>query len=132
MKRITKEQQALIDASIVACGKSRYEIQKLVEEYNEFVNEWGERTEKAVARYNDDLNDLRGTYQSIAETAQEYYDERTETWQNGDKGQAYAEWISELENPDIDDFDFDIPAPIDEPDFQDWDDLHFLPADEPD
>ncbi len=132
MKKLTKEQQALIDASIVALSKDRDEITELIEEYNEFVNEWGEKLEKKIEEYNDNINDLRGVYEGIAETAQEYFDERTENWQNSDNGQAYQEWINDLENPAVEDFDFDIPGIIEAVDFQDWDNSdEFLPPDEP-
>jgi len=43
--------------------------------------------------------------QDLAEAAQEYYDERSERWMESERGDAYAEWISELEGAQVDDLD---------------------------
>ena len=35
--------------------------------------------------------------ESVRDDAQQYYDDRSEGWQDGDKGQSYSEWIEQLE-----------------------------------
>lgn len=132
MKKLTKEQITAIEASIAACLAAKNEVETLIEEYNEFINNWNERAQQVIDGYNKEVEELRDTYEQIAETAQEYYDERSETWQESDKGQAYAEWIGQLENPDIEEFDIDLPDPIEDPAFNDWENPEdWLPPSEP-
>jgi hypothetical protein len=49
-----------------------------------------------ASKYNDAVEDLRGVYRELAETAQAYFDDRSDNWQNGEAGSAYAVWINEL------------------------------------
>jgi hypothetical protein len=48
--------------------------------------------------------ELRGAGQALAEAlqeahddAQEYFDDRSENWQEGERGEAYQEWIDSLD-----------------------------------
>jgi hypothetical protein len=47
-------------------------------------------------------------------------------------GNKYAEWISKLENPDIEELDIDLPEMIEDAAFDDWENAEeFLPPQEP-
>lgn len=132
MRKLSKEQQTAIEAGVAACSSAKGEVETLIEEYNEFINGWSERAQQAISGYNNEVEELRDTYQQIAEEAQEYFDERSETWQNSDTGENYSNWISALENPDIDELDIDLPEELPDPGFPDWDDAEsWLPPQEP-
>ena len=49
-----------------------------------------------VDAYNEALQDARGFLEDEANSAQEAFDEKSERWQESDKGQAVFEWMSEL------------------------------------
>jgi uncharacterized coiled-coil DUF342 family protein len=132
MKKLTKEHITAINACVAACTTARDTVQSLVEEYNQFIDSWRQRAKEAIGGYNNEVDELREVYTQAAEEAQEYYDERSETWQSSDAGNKYAEWISRLENPDIEELDIDLPEMIEDAAFDDWDNAEeFLPPQEP-
>jgi hypothetical protein len=132
MKKLTKEQITAINACVAACKTARDNVQSLVEEYNQFIEGWSQQAEEAIGGYNKEVQELGEVYTQAAEEAQEYYDERSETWQSSDAGDKYAEWISRLENPDIEELDIDLPEKIEDVAFDDWDNAEeLLPPQEP-
>jgi ElaB/YqjD/DUF883 family membrane-anchored ribosome-binding protein len=132
MKKLTKDHIAAIDICIESCITARETVQTLIEEYNQFIESWGKRAEEAISGYNDQTEELRDAYNQAAEEAQQYYDERSETWQSSDAGNKYADWISQLENPDIEELDIDLPELIEDVAFDDWENAEeFLPPEEP-
>jgi hypothetical protein len=42
-------------------------------------------------------HEAKAFIEDLASSAREYYDGRSEKWQEGDKGVAYDEWVSKLE-----------------------------------
>lgn len=69
-----------------------------------------------VVAYNEALERARGFLEDEASSAQEAFDEKSERWQEGDKGQAVGEWIAELtgEQESIEDV---VETVVDGPDF---------------
>lgn len=45
----------------------------------------------------DNLRVVQDRISHLAEEAQNYYDERSEKWQESENGEAYSEWISNIE-----------------------------------
>ena len=43
------------------------------------------------------VDTLKCKLEELAQTAQEYYDDRTEKWQESPKGESYYEWMYNLE-----------------------------------
>jgi hypothetical protein len=54
-------------------------------------------------------SEARGIMEDEANSAAEYYDEKSEKWQEGDRGQAYCEWKDRLQSL-ADDLDGDMEA----------------------
>ena len=85
MKALTKEQQA--------------EWAALREEYENAVAVLQELASRAGMFRDDRVSEM-----------QEYYDSKSEKWQDGEKGLAYADWQGEWENldfPETEEPDFD-------------------------
>jgi hypothetical protein len=122
MNKLTKEQLVVIEAAISECDIASTEIQVMVDEYNSFIGDWKDAIEKNISEYNGKLSALSGVYEQASDEAQKYYDERSETWQNSEKGEEYASWINQLETvgSDLEDLDIEVPDTIDDPDFPDW------------
>jgi hypothetical protein len=59
--------------------------------------------EQALADWRQAAEALKQEAQAVYEGAAAYFDERSENWQDSDKGQAFATWIGELEQ--LADFD---------------------------
>lgn len=58
-----------------------------------------------IGQYNETLEEARGFIEDLANTMTEYYDARTEKWQEGDAGSAYADWKQAYEDFDAEDME---------------------------
>lgn len=109
------------------------ELRQAVETYNTCVSElWN----KHVAPAKENMNALialasEWAEAEIASDIQNYYDERSEAWQEGDAGQAYTAWLEEWQGAGwlpTDGIELDEPEALDEPDI-DLDTFEQLPED---
>lgn len=71
-------------------GKSELEqkIQELVDEFNE----------ELIKPYNDVLQEAYDFVEDIGSDRRSEYDDKSERWQEGDRGQAASEWVDSWEN----------------------------------
>ena len=132
MRRLSKQQlQAVYDASD-ACLETSTALDKAITDYNVAMEPLKGAVENALSAYNNTVTTLKGVYEEIASEAREYYDDRTEKWQEGEAGQAYSEWVNQLESPYIEEVEFDFPDEIELPDgVPDFSSPDFLPDEEP-
>lgn len=92
-------------------------VQAAVEEYNaKLDDEWGNGLGPVIDQYNEAVADAATWKQQVAQSIQEYMDERSEKWQESDAAGRYSEWRDafdhdcascEIERPD----DLDIAEP---------------------
>jgi hypothetical protein len=52
---------------------------------------------EAIEKYNDVLSEARGFVEDIASERDGEFDDRSENWQEGERGQATREWIDSLQ-----------------------------------
>jgi hypothetical protein len=66
-----------------------------------------------VVKYNEAIQNLNSFIFEIREEMQMYFDDKSEKWQESDKGFAYQEWIEnwEVEFEEIENFD-EIELPV--------------------
>jgi hypothetical protein len=76
--------------------------------------------EKLVDEYNDTIGSINQFAEDIQQRQQDYYDDRSETWQESDRGSEYEDWKSEWEC-------FEELETIECPEFVDVDDFKNLP-----
>jgi uncharacterized protein YukE len=50
----------------------------------------------AIEEYNARLDDLHGTIEAAKDELQGEFDEKSERWQEGDKGQAVSAWLDDI------------------------------------
>jgi hypothetical protein len=134
MKKLSKEQIAQIDSASSECARIQGEINDLVVKYNEFLEEWKGIAEEQVKAYNQRVNEILAVYRDAAEEGREYQSEKSERWADSEAGSDYEEWLSKLEDVEIDLYalDLGIPDPLDEVDEPDWEDTEsFLPPNAP-
>lgn len=79
------------------------------------LNEAYEKVDNAIAELNAVLADAREFAGAITARIEEYMNDRSENWLEGEKGQAYEEWKGEWENAEqsLDDKSFDDENPAD-------------------
>jgi hypothetical protein len=130
MKRFTKAHSTLITKALVECAQAASQLQDAVGEFNGVLEEARDKVQRHADIYAEKLDGLRGVYAEIGEDARNYYDERSETWQESDTGSAYSEWVDTLESPDIEDLALDFPDEL-EIELPDFTDTEWLPKEEP-
>jgi chromosome segregation ATPase len=90
MKSIPKTTSTSINTTMKAMTEKVTSINTLIGMFN-----------TRVTTLTEELNSLRqSAYEKLdqlASDAEAYYDEKSETWQDGDNGQLYAEWRSQIE-----------------------------------
>lgn len=71
----------------------------------------------AISDLNDIIQRMNDLAQDISDKIREYIEERSESWREGDRGQAYDEWANQWEYAgDIDTMDEVSESFLDEPD----------------
>lgn len=84
-------------------------VNAAVETYNEKVTELKAAVQEAVDEYNGALAEARGFVEDVASQAQSEYDDKSERWQESEKGMSVAEWISEWESAELEDIELTFP-----------------------
>lgn len=101
MKRLNKDHQA-----------ERDRLRNLLQEKSAAIESaWGdfegahETLVNAVDEYNGAIQEVAEWRDGIVSEMQDYYDERSERWQEGDAGQEYDSWKDEWENGDFEELE---------------------------
>ena len=132
MKKISRTQQAEINKAVDALGEAGKALAQAIDSYNEALEPLRVDIEAARDTYNEKIADLKAVYVDIAGEARAYYDDRSQKWQEGEAGEAYSEWVDQLDEPQIEEIDLDLPEPLEMPDSTpDFEDDSWLPPAEP-
>lgn len=118
---IIKKQPITQSKSMVRLSK--YEVEQKVNLVLK-LNDLASRTKAFVEEYNDIINSVNEFVEDIKQRQQDYFDDRSETWQESDRGCDYESWkdewdsFTELEEMECPDFDFieefeNLPVSID-------------------
>jgi hypothetical protein len=67
---------------------------------------------------NEVLSEGRSWRDNVVQEMQDYYDERSEKWQQSDKGQAHEAWKRQFDEEELEDVELEKPEPL-EPDMAD-------------
>lgn len=125
--RLTK-QQVVQKAELVArLNAAREKLVEAIEEFNaRLVEAYGDV--EAVARsYNDIVEEAAALRDDVVEEGRSYFDERSETWQESERGVECSGWLDEWEGAVLDPVDVWMPDGIEEPDTDGADILDRLP-----
>lgn len=103
MKKLSKQQLKLRNELSIRLSSAWDDLQSVAD-----LEEGKVRDDAAVIAairaYNEVVDDANSFREMIAGDIQEYFDDRSEAWQQGEKGEAYSSWIEQWENgfPEID------------------------------
>lgn len=86
-----------------ALNEAASELEAAVTAYNDAMANLQAPVEAAVEKYNFVALDITGFVEDIANNARGAIDDKSESWQEGEKGQLAEEWTSEWENYSLDD-----------------------------
>lgn len=94
-------------------GEQREGIDNLIDEVNAFIVDKVGDLNLLIVDYNETLEQARGVIEDIHSQADSDYTDKSEKWQEGERGTAVKEWIDAIESikdndlNDISDFDID-------------------------
>lgn len=99
--KLTKQDAARRDGFIESLTEASDKIEDAVAVFNEEMEKLKAPVEAALAAYNEILEEASGFAEDIARAADEAISEKTENWQEGERGQAAANYKDEWENADL-------------------------------
>lgn len=98
---------------VTALAEKRAELDSALEAFNAQIAPLSADLRQAIEDYNSLLFDARAFVEEFVAEMQTEFEDKTERWQDSDRGQAVAEWISDLENSaDFEDVGFEEPQEI--------------------
>lgn len=102
-------------------------LAEAVDLYNSELQDASGKLKDVVDEYNEALVAMTNFINECAEEISSYYEEKSEKWQEGDTGAAYAEWMEAWANgSEFEEYRFEEPCEADEPD-DDFESIEDLP-----
>ena len=123
MKHLSRPQEDARAKLLDELRNAKAAVEETVAAVNSAIDE---KVNGAIGNYNTALTALAEFRDDIVSQMEEYYDTRTESWQNGDAGSNYSSWKDEWEGVDlneIDEVDF-----VETPDMNHDEDADALPS----
>lgn len=110
MFKFTKDEKTQIAQSVSDLAEARADLDNASHEYNQAVQDAYAVLEESIGAYNAKLEDARSVLTDIHSQAESDFSDKSEKWQEGDKGTATQEWIDTLSEA-LDWFnDIDMPS----------------------
>jgi phage/plasmid-associated DNA primase len=97
-----------------------------IADYNIAMMEQRAFVEDALTEYNEKLDEARNFAEDIAHEADEAINEKSETWQESERGEAACAWRAEWEDVNLYELRIELPDAIADPDTGHADDLDAL------
>jgi len=103
--KLTKSELAKRDEFCQRLADARDELGRKVEDVNDALQTAIDAITDAVAAYNEVLEEARGFVADIVSQAEEDFSDKSERWQEGERGEAARSWIDEWETTLLNDID---------------------------
>lgn len=98
MKRLSKADLARRDELLARLAEASEAVTAAFEAVNAEIDA---KITPAIEAYNAAVDEVDGWKDDIVREQDEHFDGRSEKWQDGEAGQAYASWKSEFEGLDL-------------------------------
>jgi hypothetical protein len=127
--KLTKQERGEQTAHVSALQEAAAKLTRAVEDYNAAAaTAWEKLIVPALEAYNNTLDEARAFAENIASNVESFYDEKSEKWQEGDRGSAVQDMQDEWISFDASEVEIDAPDELDEPDLGHAADLEGLPV----
>lgn len=121
MKKLAAAQQKEMMRLSSSLDVRKNDVSQRIADFNtkiqELIDEFNSEISQIVQSYNDVASEANAFVEEVKNAQQEYYDERSEKWQESDRGSEYQDWMNEwdieIEEVEVEEAHFDE---IDEPD----------------
>jgi hypothetical protein len=110
--KLSKSDIARRDELTEAVRNARSELDDEINAYNEKLGELKAEVETALNAYNEKLADLKSWAEDIASEADSEWNDKSERWQEGDKGEAARTWIDEWQGFSAEDIEIEWPEDV--------------------
>jgi hypothetical protein len=107
--KLTKEETNRLEELREPLKGAFEELERAVNDYNDAEVALRAPVESALNAYNEKLAEFKTFIESVAAERRNEFDEKSESWQDGDNGQAVDEWINNWENIDLEDGNIKFP-----------------------
>lgn len=109
MTKMSKDQIKERDGIAELLREKREALDAAIEAYNASAESlWGD-IEEALGAYNETISDANSWREEVASDIQSYIDDKSEKWQEGERGQAFAEWHDIFANDEVPTADLEQP-----------------------
>jgi hypothetical protein len=115
--KLSKAQRAKRDEFVTRLNEASGKISTAVDEFNSALETLKAPIEAAVEAYNEIVVEAKEFTDEIAGDADNEISEKSDTWQEGERGQAAVGWKDEWQSIDLDEIEVELPDEIsfDEP-----------------
>lgn len=114
--KLTKAQKTSRDEIVSKLREQEERLDEVISEFNAAVEaKWDEIVAPALAKHKEALDEAREFCEQIAGDIQNFYDDKSEKWQEGDRGQAVEDMRSEWESVDLDEPTIEPPSEVEKP-----------------
>lgn len=109
MKKLSKTDLQAREEVTKKLGEAHSLLTSAVEEYNDAVAEAWAKVEDCQNGYNEALHAASEWCEGIASQIEDYVNDKSEKWQEGEKAEAYENWKGEYEGIDFSDSELSQP-----------------------
>lgn len=92
--------------------QAKTELDTGFEEYNRCLASAQEALEVLLTAYNEVVEEVNGFTEDIGRAHREVFDNRTNAWQDGERGRAANAWIEQYEESTIESLEVEWPTPL--------------------
>ena len=96
--KLSKAERAELDSFRDRLAKEHTDLTGTLEEQAEIIEAAYEKINGAIDTYNGVLSDARSYIEDIASRAESDFEDKSENWQSGERGEATREWIDSIDN----------------------------------
>jgi chromosome segregation ATPase len=126
MRKLTKEHITRKQELAKQLEEVGADLIKEIRSFNALLEERSESIDSLTQRYNEVIGGANALIEEIHEEQESYADERSDTWRDGDAGQAHGDWAGEW-SISLDEIDVELPDVVDEPELSAAETLRDLP-----
>ena len=131
MNNLSKDDQKEKARLSEELAKRRLALDEAVAAFNEAKDKAFEVVQSALDEFNAAATDADGWRADIHSQLEDYFGDKSEGWQSGERGEAYSAWMNAFED-ELEPLDIEPPADIEVPDLDDYADRIEGYPDDPD
>ena len=125
--KLTKAEASARAALVDRLSAGREAVEAAISAYNDMLDTAWAAVAKSIDDYNEILFDARDFCETASADWRGEWEDKSEKWQEGERGQAAAEWIDTWEGVSLDDIDADRPDDVEAPEMEHAEELGGLP-----